>query len=148
MDSISTATTPQGAFDGALAQLLSMAPERALVLYGSEADGTPVVRAAHGVQAGTVLLTGEISLETLRRVLDTGEPLQVVDAMQSDLANRNSVLLSGLRSVAVVPVSSGDDTVGLLYCDNRVKAGAFDEKQLDSMVAIAGELAARLAELA
>lgn len=148
MDSIAAATTPQAAFDGALQQLLSMGPERALVIHGSEPDGTPVVRAAHGVQPGTVLLTGEISLETLRRVLHTGEPLQLIDAQQSDLAERNSVLLSGLRSVLVVPVSQGEEIVGLLYCDNRVKPGAFDEEKLDSMTAIAGSLSRRLAELA
>jgi len=147
VDSIAAASTPQAAFDGALQQLLTMGPERALVIYGSEPDGTPIVRAAHGVQAGTVLLTGEISLETLRRVLHTGELLQLIDAQQSDLAERNSVLLSGLRSVLVVPVSGGDDTVGLLYCDNRVKPGAFDEQQLDSMTAIANQLSQRLAEL-
>lgn len=147
MNPIHSAATPQAAFDAALQEVLTLGPERALVLYGSEPDGTPVVRSAHGVQAGTVLLTGEISLETLRRVLDSGEPLQLVDAMQSDLANRNSVLLSGLRSVLVVPIVVGDDTVGLLYCDNRIKPGAFDEQQLGSLTAIATHLAQRLSEL-
>lgn len=117
-------------------------PERALVVMGSE--GT-----LHGLEAEQLWLSAPISHHILRQILETGEPINSIDASQDpSLSQRTSVMLAEIRSVIGVPLKNArHQVIGLLYADNRVKAGAFRDEPYNALLVFAGQLQQRFSRL-
>lgn len=113
-------------------------PERALVVIGSE--GT-----VRGLDASQLWLSAPVSHHILRQLLESGEPMNSVDAANDpDLSQRTSVMLSDIRSVIGVPLKNGrDQVVGLLYADNRVRVGAFKDEAFSSLLQFCKQLQQR-----
>jgi tetratricopeptide (TPR) repeat protein len=88
----------------------------------------------------------DISTEVIRQTLREGKSQLIVDAISAPgLTNRNSVILSGLRSVLTVPLKHSNGLIlGLLYADNRVKAGAFKRNHQELLRGVAQRLVAEL----
>lgn len=117
--------------------------ERALVLY----EG---LGCASGIDPATIWTFGEVSQEVLGNVLREGEPIVLMDAMKDPkYGDRNSVIISHLRSILCVPLRSpGTNRVfGLLYADNRVRIGAFNKDHLARARMFGTEMQARLASM-
>jgi GAF domain-containing protein len=116
--------------------------ERGLVLF--EGRG-----AARGLDPETIWTFGQVSQELLRNVLREGQPVLLHDAIRDPrYGDRNSVILSGLRSILCVPLKARDGRVcGLLYCDNNVRAGAFGPGHLEKAIAFGRRLEATLFSL-
>lgn len=152
-DKLARAQTPREVFEHALAAVLAQVnPERALLAHLDNGDAGPdlVALASHGFDPQTVFVSGDISTELLKTVMRDGQSQCLVDAINSPgLANRTSVILSGLRSILCVPVlNAAGKAEGLIYVDNRIKAGAFDARHQSWLEEAARRVEARLQALA
>jgi putative two-component system response regulator len=78
----------------------------------------------------------------VKRVKETGEPWQTLDAFQdANVSMTASLFLSGARSVMCVPLRG----VGQLYADNRLGPNKFEEPELALLTILADMLAGALA---
>jgi transcriptional regulator with GAF, ATPase, and Fis domain len=83
-----------------------------------------------------------ISHSIARQVLESGEPVVSVNAMNDDrFAQIHSIETIGLRSVMCMPLKSRDAMVGILYLDNRLHKGVFSDHQLRMLNAFADQAA-------
>ncbi len=137
-------------FESALNALLEeLSPERAFIAYKEKGSQEFEPRGTHGLEPQSVFTTGEISLEVIKNVVREGKPVHLVDAIRAPgFAHRTSVILSGLRSILCVPFKHPSGlVVGMIYADNRLKAGAFRDAHLDWAVTLADQVGARLVAL-
>ena len=108
-----------------------------------EPDGTLAFRVAHGLnQQGLEAPEFQVSRGVVERVAAEGRPTLTSDA-QTDawLGDRSSIRLLGLRSVLCVPLRHKEVSLGVIYVDNRLRAGIFTQHDLELLTAIAGSAA-------
>ncbi len=112
--------------------------ERALLVV-REQDGVLAVRGARGlVRRGSEGEGPGFSRSIAARVLDAATPLATVDASADGrLDAAASVHALALRSVVAVPLRTGDGADGVLYLDDRLRAGAFGSGDLALLVDLA-----------
>ncbi|HRL13983.1 MAG TPA: adenylate/guanylate cyclase domain-containing protein [Aggregatilineales bacterium] len=86
-----------------------------------------------------------ISQSVVRAVLTSGQPL-LTDSAHEDarFAGQKSVAAMMLRSVLCVPLRYKDDVIGVVYVDNRIRAGMFSERELNLLAAFANQVAVAL----
>jgi adenylate cyclase len=116
--------------------------ERGFVML-AESDGKLVFRAARGIDQQTIEEPGfQVSRGVIERVASRGQPMLTSDAQIDErISMRTSVMSLGLRSVLCVPLKVKENTIGVVYVDNRLKAGIFSHADLDLMNAIAANAA-------
>ena len=84
----------------------------------------------------------QISQTILNEVLDSGEPLLADNAYKDDrLQSGQSIAAMSLRSVLCVPLRYKDETVGVVYVDNRLRSGVFEEPEKNLLAAFANQAA-------
>ncbi len=120
-------------------------PERAFVAYRgrkSESADEPTPYATHGFSMAGLYVDEDISTEVIRQTLREGKSQLIMDAIRTPgLTNRTSVIISGLRSVLSVPMRHSNGlTLGLIYVDNRVKAGAFKQEHEAILTSVADDI--------
>jgi transcriptional regulator with GAF, ATPase, and Fis domain len=101
----------------------------------------PVIRASRHVKKEAITDTyGAISDSIVRRVLDTGRPVIVSDALtDAQFGSSESVLALRLSSVMCAPLVSQGHVTGALYVGNDRVKGLFDKSQLDVLSIFAGQ---------
>jgi adenylate cyclase len=88
-----------------------------------------------GSQSGN---TPQISMSVVRDVLETGEPLLADNAYKDErLSGMNSIAAFSLRSVLCVPLKYKDRVLGVVYVDNRIRSGVFEQRERNLLVAFA-----------
>ena len=118
-------------FELGITQLVEeLRPERVFLSYRSKDEDAvefPRAYAAQGLSLANLYTAEDLSTEIVRQAIREGKSEVIMDAMASpNLTNRNSVILSGLRSVMVLPLKHESGlVVGLAYLDNRAKTAAF-----------------------
>ena len=129
--------------DGMLNEiLLTLKLERAVIFVKSDLGWQ--VSSAHEIPTDNFWNTAPISLKVVDDAT-RGETVHLIDAGDSDYASRASVVITGIRSVACVPVKTPSGEVGaLLYADNRIAKGAFSEEDIKTLSELATELGNRL----
>ena len=150
LEKLTSASTLRELFEKAIAVLIEkLNPERAFIGYKDKATNELIPQGTHGIDPQAIFVTGEISTELTKTVLRDGKPVCLVDAIHHPgFANRTSVILSGLRSILCVPILHPSGlTVGLIYADNRLKVGAFNDGHLEWTVQLAEAVASRLVPL-
>jgi GAF domain-containing protein len=101
-----------------------------LVLYDKESNAMKPV-AAHNLNTEILLCCEEISQTILNEAIKSVKPIILSDALSDPrFEDKTSVVLSGLRSVLCVPISSEQGLLGVLYADNRLRAAAYKEEHL------------------
>ncbi|MFO0742669.1 MAG: sigma 54-interacting transcriptional regulator [Labilithrix sp.] len=125
--------------------------EKGLVLllddaYGSDGSpsgqaGKPVIRASRQVNREAITdTTGAISDSIVRRVLESGRPVIVSDALSDDIFRTSeSVVALRLSSVMCAPLVSQGHVTGALYVGNDRVKGLFQKGQLDLLSIFAGQ---------
>jgi len=125
--------------------------EKGLVLllddaYGSDGSpsgqgGKPVIRASrHVTKEALTDTTGTISDSIVRRVLESGRPLIVSDALSDDVFRTSeSVVALRLSSVMCAPLVSQGQVTGALYVGNDRVKGLFQKSQLELLSIFAGQ---------
>src|SRR5580698_755451 len=117
--------------------------EKGLILLLEEGDGAakPVIRAARNVKREAITdTTGAISDSIVRRVLETGRPVIVSDAVtDAQFGSSESVLALRLSSVMCAPLVSQGQVTGAMYVGNDRVKGLFERGQLDLLSIFAGQ---------
>jgi sigma-B regulation protein RsbU (phosphoserine phosphatase) len=108
-----------------------------------EADGSLNFRAARGLDQNTIdAPESQVSRSVIDRVAQEGKPLLTSNAQNENwLSQRQSVMFLGLRSVLCVPLQLKDETLGVIYVDNRFQVGIFNASDLELLTAIAASAA-------
>jgi transcriptional regulator with GAF, ATPase, and Fis domain len=99
------------------------------------------VRAARNVKREALTdATGAISDSIVRKVVETGRPVIVSDALSdSQFKTSESVLALRLSSVMCAPLASQSQVQGVLYVGNDRVKGLFDKNQLDVLSIFASQ---------
>jgi len=85
-----------------------------------------LVKASHGIELPNDPQEWPVSKTMLGRVLKEGICLRTTDAKhEKTYTKARSVDLHKIRSVMCCPIGTGSTRTGLIYVDNRLKAGAF-----------------------
>lgn len=150
LEKLQQAETRREIFEYALdAMLAHLSPERALVACRDQDTEELTAQATHGLDPQTVFLAGEISTEMIKTVMRDKQPMLLVDAARDPKMNdRTSVILSGLRSIVCSPILHASGLVqGLVYADNRIRAGAFGQPHEDWCTKLAAMIAQRLSQI-
>jgi DNA-binding NtrC family response regulator len=140
-------TTPDGVFRAILDAVVKMlSVQRAFV--ATLADGKLTARAQREIELKN---SDEwpVSRTMLSRAIDTGSAILTTDAaLDRDFRKARSVDLHGIRSVMCCPLRIRRQPRGVIYVDNNFATGAFDQHDLEFLMALAhyAELAIQNAE--
>jgi transcriptional regulator with GAF, ATPase, and Fis domain len=107
------------------------------IFVATMSRGGLVPRASDGIDLAGATESWPVSTTMLRRVLDDGVAVLTTDAQHEvSYGNLRSVDLNRLRSVMCCPLGGHHDILGLIYADNRVRAGAFTKSDLQFLTAL------------
>ncbi len=83
-----------------------------------------------------------VSKSVVGRVISTGEPLVTTNAQEDQrFMGQESIVAFNLRSILCVPLKVKNDLIGVIYADNRIRAGIFAESERNLLVAFANQAA-------
>jgi len=83
-----------------------------------------------------------ISRTVIQRVIDTGEPVLTTNAQEDPrFGGQNSIVAYNLRSILCVPMKVKEELIGVIYADNRIRTGIFDESERDLLMVFANHAA-------
>jgi len=89
--------------------------------------------------------TPQVSFSVIREVLESGVPLLTDNAYKDERLQSNmSVAALTLRSVLCVPLHYKDAVIGVVYVDNRMRAGVFSQRELNLLAAFSNQVAVAL----
>jgi signal transduction histidine kinase len=84
----------------------------------------------------------EVSRSVLREVAQSGTPVVTTNAQDDPrFAKQESVVQFALRSIMAVPLKVRGKTLGVLYVDNKIRAGSFEEGDLSLLNSFASQAA-------
>ena len=112
-----------------------------LLLFGE--DGELEVKAARNMERET-LDEDEfaISRSVIRTVAQTGQQVVTTNAATDPrFAEQSSVVTHNLRSIQCVPLDARGKNIGVIYVDNRIRSGVFDESDLELLSTFATQAA-------
>lgn len=86
-----------------------------------------------------------LSHTVIQRVFSTEQPVLTTNAQEDPrFGSQDSVIIHNLRSILCVPLKVKDQLTGVIYTDNRVRAGIFTETEKDILVTFANHAAIAL----
>ena len=81
-----------------------------------------------------------ISQTVIQRVITDGQAVLTTDALEDPrFGNQDSVVLHNLRSILCVPLLVKRQLSGVIYADNRVRAGLFTRRHLELLTGFANQ---------
>ncbi len=117
--------------------------ERGFILWKNPITGEMEVQAAHGIDAAQILNPeNTVNATIIKQVVETAKPLLATNAL-ADARFQEQASITGfaLRSVAALPLKVDGETVGVIYCDNRIISGLFQQAELDLIENLVGQVA-------
>lgn len=83
-----------------------------------------------------------VSRTIIQRVIDSGEPVLTTNAQEDPrFGGHESIVAYNLRSILCVPLKAKADLIGVIYADNRIRAGIFNEAERELLVVFANQAA-------
>ncbi|MBM4426484.1 MAG: GAF domain-containing protein [Chloroflexi bacterium] len=83
-----------------------------------------------------------VSRTVVQRVIDTGEPIVTTNAQEDQrFSGQESIVAFNLRSILCVPLKVKNELIGVIYADNRIRAGIFAESEKELLAAFANQAA-------
>ncbi len=83
-----------------------------------------------------------ISQTVINRVVTEGQPVITTNAQEDDrFGKQESIIAYNLRSILCVPLKARGVVTGVIYTDNRIKAGIFNESKRNLLTAFANQAA-------
>ncbi|MBL4845170.1 MAG: sigma 54-interacting transcriptional regulator [Planctomycetes bacterium] len=140
VESILSAGETAACLDSLLHLVVKQTKAERGLLFQQEPDGELVVAASLDLTED--LLSSSPALAVSRSLINevarTQRTILVDDALRDPrYQDRESVVLSGLRSALVVPLSSGQDTIGVIYLDSGQVSARFTRVDRDLLQAFA-----------
>jgi class 3 adenylate cyclase/PAS domain-containing protein len=117
--------------------------ERSFLMLVDPQTGELRFRAARNVDYETIAESSfEISRSIVNQVAASGEPVVTTNAqMDPRFKSQASVIGYNLRSILCVPLRARGQVTGVIYADNRIRAGLFSDHNRDLLAAFAGQAA-------
>ncbi len=115
--------------------------ERGFLMLRNERTGQLEFRVARGMDRSDLESPEfQVSTSILRKVEQTCKPLLTDNAQYDDRFTRGeSIMILGLRSILCVPILVRGRFIGLVYVDNRLHEGLFNEGHRDLLAAFASQ---------
>ncbi len=106
-------------------------------------EGDPVIRVARGLDRRELMRDEQVLSDSIvRRVLDSGEPIVIEDALHDhEFSTSRSVINFRLCSVMCVPLLVQGKILGLIYIGNDNVASKFDKSALEVLTVYATQAA-------
>ncbi len=83
-----------------------------------------------------------ISRTIIQRVIDSGEAVLTTNAQEDPrFGGQESIVAYNLRSILCVPLKVRGELIGVLYADNRIRSGIFNEAERDLLGVFANQAA-------
>jgi len=117
--------------------------ERGFLMLLDPESGRLGFRVARNMDRETIDKSSfKISRSIVDRVAQEREPIVTTNA-QADprFSAQESVVSYNLRSILCVPLMVREEMIGVIYADNRIVTGLFDDKDRDLLVAFANQSA-------
>ena len=120
---------------------LTLAERGAIMLLDD--DGEPNLTIARNLDRETLNRESfRISRTVIKRVVRQGDPILTNDAREDPrFVASDSVVRHSLKSIVCVPLKVRGHNIGVAYVDNRLRAGAFTSKHLNTLQAFASQAA-------
>jgi adenylate cyclase len=117
--------------------------ERSFLMLVDPNTGELEFQAARNMDRETIGSSSfEISRSIVKQVASTGDPIVTTNAqVDPRFKTRESVIGYSLRSILCVPLRARGQVTGVIYADNRIRAGLFSERNLDLLTTFAGQAA-------
>ena len=116
--------------------------ERGFLMLRNE-GGEMVARVARNWEMESINSAEKnVSRSVVQRVIDTGESIVTTNAQEDQrFVGQESIVAFNLRSILCVPLKVKNDLIGVIYADNRIRAGIFAEAEKDLLEAFANQAA-------
>ncbi len=117
--------------------------ERGYIVMRNEDTGEMEFRVARNLDREAIDSSSRfiVSRTIVARVAQSGDPIVTTNAQEDpNFSQIESIAGYGLRSILCVPLKKQNgDVMGVMYADNRIRAGLFAEKELQLLVAFANQ---------
>ena len=119
-----------------------MRAERGFLML-RESTGELMVRIGRGIaHVSLEEASFKVSQTVVRRVAERGEPVLTTNAQNDPrFVGQVSIAAFQLRSILCAPLKIKNDLIGVIYVDNRARAGIFQEHDLALIMAFANQAA-------
>ena len=117
--------------------------ERGYLMLRNEETGELEFKVARNLDKETLNKQSfQVSRTIVNTVAETGEPVVTTNA-QADprFQSQESVIGYSLRSILCVPLRVKGQTIGVVYADNRIRAGLFGGRELNLLTAFSNQAA-------
>ena len=117
--------------------------ERGFMMLTDARTGELTFRVARNMERSTIFAPEfEVSRSILAGVAQTGQPIVTTDAAHDPrFSDEESVVSRNLRSILCIPMKAKESVIGLIYVDNRLRAGMFEPTDLHALRAFADQAA-------
>ncbi|MCQ3938219.1 MAG: hypothetical protein DPW18_14400 [Chloroflexi bacterium] len=116
--------------------------ERGFLMLRDE-NGQMITRTARNWEMESINSSEKnVSRTVVQRVIDTGESVVTTNAQEDQrFLGQESIVAFNLRSILCVPLKVKNELIGVIYADNRIRAGIFAETEKDLLEAFANQAA-------
>ena len=106
-------------------------------------DGELAIRIARNWEQESILSSEfAISRTVVNRVVSEGKPIVTTNAQEDPrFDGQESIIAYSLRSILCVPLEVKGKITGVIYADNRIRAGIFTQSERDLLAAFANQAA-------
>ncbi len=120
--------------------------ERGYIMLKNAETGELDFRVARGIDREQLGQQDfKVSRTVVNRVADSGEAVLTDNALADErFGQQQSIVGMKLRSILAVPLKMRDATIGVVYCDNSVLAGIFQQHELQLAAAFANQAGAAI----
>jgi PAS domain S-box-containing protein len=116
--------------------------ERGFLMLRDEDGGLSIRIARNWEQESIQPSDFAISRTIVNRVIDEGIPIVTTNAQEDPrFDGQASIIAYNLRSILCVPLKVKGKLTGVIYADNRIRAGIFTENERDLLAAFANQAA-------
>lgn len=118
------------------------AAERGFLMLRNE-QGEMVMRMARNWEQESINPNEfAISRTVMQRVCDSGEAVLTTNAQEDPrFGGQESIVAYNLRSILCVPLKARAELIGVIYADNRIRAGIFSEAERDLLMIFSNQAA-------
>jgi PAS domain S-box-containing protein len=117
--------------------------ERSFLMLYDEVTGELEVEVARNINRETIEESSfDISRSIVSTVAESGVPVHTTNAQEDSRFDRQESIISyNLRSILCVPMRIKDNTIGVIFADNRIVSGIFAEADRDMLAGFANQAA-------
>lgn len=106
--------------------------ERGFLMIRDQKSKEMKVEVARNLKRENIINSDEISMTTVKQVIESGEPIRTSDARSDPrLKESQSVVMFNLLSILVVPIKRIDKILGVIYVDTQTTKNIFDDKSIE-----------------